>query len=122
MRDEQDDDADVRAIAESFDARAAAYAFSGWHRRAAERLVALCALRPGDRVLDAATGTGFAALAAARVVGPEGRVVGVDISPGMLRQARAAVAAAGWKRESRESCCCTIRRPRSTADRIWARN
>lgn len=79
-------------VALSFDSRAGNYARNEWHRRYAERLVALARLRPGDRVLDAGTGTGFAALAAARAVGPAGRVLGVDISPGMLRQAaRAAV-------------------------------
>jgi SAM-dependent methyltransferase len=53
------------------------------------------AIRLGDRVLDAGVGTGFAAIAAAVRVGPAGRVVGVDISPGMLQQARVAIGAAG---------------------------
>jgi ubiquinone/menaquinone biosynthesis C-methylase UbiE len=85
----------LREIAEAFNARAGTYAHYGWHRCCAERLVELCQLRPGDHVLDAATGTGFAALAAARAVGTEGRVRGIDISPGMLHQARAAVQEAG---------------------------
>lgn len=79
----------------SFDARAANYARNEWHRRCAEQLVALCPLEPGQRVLDAATGTAFAALAVAHDVGPDGQVVAVDISPGMLREARAAVEQSG---------------------------
>lgn len=41
----------------------------------------------GTSVLDVATGTGKVALVAARAVGPHGRVVGVDLSAGMLAQA-----------------------------------
>ncbi len=86
---------DLREIAATFDARAATYARDGWHRRCAERVVELCGIQPGSHVLDAATGTGYAALAAARVVGAEGRVLGVDISREMLLAAGAAVEAAG---------------------------
>ena len=85
----------LQEIARAFDTRAVTYARSVWHRACAERLVELCQLPPGSRVLDAATGTGFAALAAGRTVGADGRVVAVDISPGMLEQARIAVAASG---------------------------
>jgi len=45
--------------------------------------------------LDIATGTGWAALAAAQHVGPTGRVLGVDLAPEMLARARQKVAAAG---------------------------
>lgn len=40
------------------------------------------------RVLDIATGTGAAALAAAKIVGPRGSVLGIDISEAMLAEAR----------------------------------
>jgi SAM-dependent methyltransferase len=53
-----------------------------------DRLIQLAAVRPGNRVLDVATGIGEPALTAARVVGPSGSVVGTDISPGMLVLAR----------------------------------
>lgn len=54
----------------------------------ASPLVELAQLKPGQKVLDVATGTGIVAIAAAKIVGDEGYVVGVDISPGMLAQAR----------------------------------
>jgi ubiquinone/menaquinone biosynthesis C-methylase UbiE len=80
-------------VAADFDVRGAGYARSVWHRLYAEGLVTHSAIRSGDRVLDAGVGTGFAAIAAAKRAGPNGCVVGVDISPGMLQQARAAVEA-----------------------------
>jgi ubiquinone/menaquinone biosynthesis C-methylase UbiE len=52
-------------------------------------LVEGAALRPGERVLDAACGTGIIARLAAERVGSEGSVAGVDITPGMLAVARA---------------------------------
>jgi ubiquinone/menaquinone biosynthesis C-methylase UbiE len=60
----------------------------------ASRLVELIGLQPGQRVLDVATGTGVAAIAAAIRVGPAGHVVGVDIAADMLGQARKKVEAA----------------------------
>ena len=55
-----------------------------WRRRAAE----LAALRPGDRALDVATGTGDLALELAARVSPGGEVIGVDFSARMLDLAR----------------------------------
>jgi ubiquinone/menaquinone biosynthesis C-methylase UbiE len=52
------------------------------------RLLELAGVRPGQAVLDIATGYGEPAISAARLVGPSGRVVGVDSSPGMLETAR----------------------------------
>jgi demethylmenaquinone methyltransferase/2-methoxy-6-polyprenyl-1,4-benzoquinol methylase len=48
----------------------------------------MAGLRRGMRVLDVAIGTAAVARGAARIVGPEGRVFGVDPSIGMLGQAR----------------------------------
>jgi demethylmenaquinone methyltransferase/2-methoxy-6-polyprenyl-1,4-benzoquinol methylase len=47
-----------------------------------------------QRVLDLATGTGLLARAAASIVGSEGRVVGSDLSRGMLQEARGALGGA----------------------------
>jgi SAM-dependent methyltransferase len=52
------------------------------------RLLDLGRVRRGQRVLDVATGHGEPALSAARLVGPSGEVVGIDISPAMLEVAR----------------------------------
>jgi arsenite methyltransferase len=47
-------------------------------------------LQPGDDVLDLGSGGGIDCLLAARAVGPEGDVVGVDFLPEMVARARAA--------------------------------
>ncbi len=45
-------------------------------------------MKPGMKVLDVATGTGAVYRGAARLVGPQGRVFGVDPSAGMLAESR----------------------------------
>lgn len=57
---------------------------------------------PGERVLDIACGTGLVSLAAARAVGPQGRVVGVDISARMVEAARERAGRAGLAQASFE--------------------
>ncbi len=56
----------------------------GWHTRWKQRLVALAGPRPGERVLDLATGTGDVALAVAPLVAPGGEVIGADPNRAML--------------------------------------
>ena len=60
-----------------------------------EQVIHRAALNPGGHVLDLGTGPGAVAERAAQVVGPNGRVVGVDISPNMLAVARRRLAARG---------------------------
>jgi ubiquinone/menaquinone biosynthesis C-methylase UbiE len=55
---------------------------------AANGLIKIAALRPGERVLDVACGTGVVARLASEVVGATGTVAGLDINPGMLAVAR----------------------------------
>jgi enediyne biosynthesis protein CalE5 len=61
----------------------------------ARTLVDLAAIGPGDTVLDVATGYGEPALTAARIVGPAGRVVAVDIAADMLAFGRERAAHSG---------------------------
>lgn len=49
---------------------------------------AIAALKAGETVLDLGSGAGFDAFLAARQVGPEGRVIGVDMTPSMIEKAR----------------------------------
>ena len=54
-------------------------------------------LRAGDRVLDLGSGAGTDSLVAAQMVGPAGRVVGIDMTEEMLAKARAAAATMGFE-------------------------
>jgi ubiquinone/menaquinone biosynthesis C-methylase UbiE len=73
---------------------------------AADDLVALANLQPGERVLDVACGTGIVARLAADRVGATGSVSGLDIHPGMLEVARSATSpgvAIEWHQADAES-------------------
>lgn len=52
-------------------------------------------LQPGDVVLDVGSGAGFDSILAARMVGPTGRVIGVDMTPEMRAKAAASAALVG---------------------------
>jgi arsenite methyltransferase len=52
-------------------------------------------LQPGERVVDCGSGAGTDALIAARLVGPSGLVIGIDMTPEMLAKARANAVEAG---------------------------
>jgi ubiquinone/menaquinone biosynthesis C-methylase UbiE len=49
-----------------------------------DRMMDLADIRPGQQVLDVATGIGEPAVTAALSVGPAGRVIATDIAPQML--------------------------------------
>ena len=52
-------------------------------------------LRPGERVADVGCGAGIDSLIAAKKVRPDGRVIGVDMTPFMLEKARRAAVEMG---------------------------
>ncbi|MAU00209.1 MAG: methyltransferase type 11 [Anaerolineaceae bacterium] len=52
-------------------------------------------ITPGEHVVDIGCGAGIDSLIAAKMVGDNGRVVGVDMTPTMLNKARQSAAAAG---------------------------
>jgi ubiquinone/menaquinone biosynthesis C-methylase UbiE len=60
-----------------------------------DRLVERMPLFPGARVLDVATGKGAVLLPVARRVGPQGHVIGIDLSRTILKEAECAVRAGG---------------------------
>lgn len=87
------------AIAKRYDLNNRLHSFGRdqfWRRRA----VALAEVKPGDRVLDAACGTGDLAVAMARA--GAGEVIGVDFTPEMLELARVKAARSGDPRRAPE--------------------
>ncbi len=52
-------------------------------------------LKAGERVVDVGSGAGIDSLIAARMVGSDGYVIGVDMTPAMVEKARASAATAG---------------------------
>ncbi|MEA5502817.1 methyltransferase domain-containing protein [Halotia wernerae UHCC 0503] len=64
------------------------------HPLDAKILLEFVPLQQGQKILDVATGTGLVAIPAAEKVGSEGYVIGIDMTPGMLYQARQKIAAA----------------------------
>jgi len=58
--------------------------------------VALAGLRPGDVVLDLGSGAGIDLFLAARRVGPDGRVIGVDMTDEMIAKAKENIRAEGF--------------------------
>jgi ubiquinone/menaquinone biosynthesis C-methylase UbiE len=59
-----------------------------WMAPISDQLIRSTGITSGQTVLDVATGTGQPALTIAKIVGPNGRVVGVDLSPEMLEVAK----------------------------------
>lgn len=83
-------------VADVYSHRSTNYDDEGdFHPRLAHRLIECVGIYKGQKILDIATGTGLVAIEAAQFVSSEGKVVGVDISAGMLDQAKGKIEAVG---------------------------
>ncbi|HXV44565.1 MAG TPA: methyltransferase domain-containing protein [Anaerolineae bacterium] len=71
-------------IAEVFDRAAAGYGHLRYVQPFGRRLVELAQIPVGANVLDVASGRGAVLFPAAERVGPQGQVVGIDLSPAMV--------------------------------------
>ncbi len=86
-----------RKKAKHYDVTSRFYPMPGYPQRT-QRLQAVQALglRPGDSVVDIACGTGLNFSLIEQAIGPEGRIVGVDLTDAMLAQAQQRVEINGW--------------------------
>jgi demethylmenaquinone methyltransferase/2-methoxy-6-polyprenyl-1,4-benzoquinol methylase len=86
-----------RKKAKHYDITSRLYPVPGYPQRAQRRrAVEALGLNPGDRVVDLACGTGLNFPLLERVIGPEGSILGVDLTDAMLAQAKDRIEANGW--------------------------
>ena len=78
-----------KEIADLYTKRSTTYDNSMWHDRMAKKLVDFVNIKIDSQILDIGTGTGMVAYYAASKIGPEGTVIGIDISEGMIQVANA---------------------------------
>jgi ubiquinone/menaquinone biosynthesis C-methylase UbiE len=89
--------ATYRKKAKHYDITSRLYPAPGYPQRAQRlRAVRALGLRAGDRVIDIACGTGLNFPLIEEAIGPDGRIVGVDLTDAMLARARDRIAANGW--------------------------
>ncbi len=93
--------ATYRRKAKHYDLTSRLYPAPGYPQQA-YRLRAIRALRlsPGDTVVDIACGTGLNFSLIQDLIGPEGRIVGVDLTDAMLAQAQRRIESHGWRNVS----------------------
>jgi ubiquinone/menaquinone biosynthesis C-methylase UbiE len=112
-----------QAIADLYNRRSQTYDDSEWHLQICHRLIEYSLVSSGQHILDIGTGTGHLAIAAAQIVGAEGRVIGVDISALMLEQARSKVEALGLSNvEFKLADAEELNYPANSFDRILCAN
>jgi ubiquinone/menaquinone biosynthesis C-methylase UbiE len=86
-----------RRKAKHYDITSQLYPVPGYPQRAQRlRAVQALGLRPGDSVVEIACGTGLNFSLIEQVIGPEGRIVGVDLTDAMLAQAQHRIETNGW--------------------------
>ena len=90
-----------RKKAKHYDVTSRLYPAPGYPQRAQRRLaVQELRLVPGDTVDDMACGTGLNFPLLQEAIGPDGRIVGVDLTDAMLDQARQRIETNGWSNVS----------------------
>ena len=90
-----------RKKAKHYDATSRLYPVPGYpHRALRRRAVQALGLRAGDTVIDIACGTGLNFPLIEEVIGPGGRIVGVDLTDAMLAQAQDRIETNGWSNVS----------------------
>jgi len=86
-----------RKKAKHYDISSRFYPVPGYPQRAQRlRAVQALGLGPGASVIDIACGTGLNFPLIEEVIGPAGRIVGVDLTDAMLAQAQARIETNGW--------------------------
>jgi ubiquinone/menaquinone biosynthesis C-methylase UbiE len=90
-----------RKKAKHYDLTSRLYPAPGYPQQAQRlRAVRALGLRLGDSVIDVACGTGLNFPLLEQAIGPEGRIVGVDLTDAMLARARNRIEANGWSNVS----------------------
>src|SRR5215467_6947059 len=90
-----------RKKAKHYDITSRLYPAPGYPQRAQRlRAVQALGLRAGDRMIDIACGTGLNFPLIEEVIGPDGRIFGVDLTDAMLAQAQDRIETNGWNNVS----------------------
>src|ERR1700756_1158124 len=86
-----------RKKAKHYDISSRFYPAPGYPQRAQRlQVIRALGLGPGDSVVDIACGTGLNFPLIEDVIGPDGRIVGVDLTDAMLAQAQDRIETNGW--------------------------
>ena len=90
-----------RKKAKHYDSTSRLYPAPGYPQRAQRRrAVQALGLRPGASVIDIACGTGLNFPLIEEAIGPDGRIVGVDLTDAMLAHAQSRIETNGWSNVS----------------------